>query len=176
MTKNDRIILLYFFAKTPMYIGEQVDQRTMMSFLHGYEMGRKNKCKFLETAKDLLIQKYKVSYPSTGIVGQIDKLSKKRKLSWVVTFKQLALEVILLNGTRTVIPELKKIMRSLIQFQIEMINVVNTRPFLERWIDQWNNIADTKNEWLEKIMTPKELEGIYEIAEEVNAFEISNSL
>lgn len=73
---------------------------------------------FLESAKDLLIQKYKISYPATGIVGQIDKLSKKRKLSWEITFKQIALEVILLAGTVTVNPGLKKIMRTMIQIQI----------------------------------------------------------
>jgi hypothetical protein len=107
MTKDDKILLLRFVTRTGMYIFP-VDIHNIQSFITGYEIGRKNKCKFYDLSKDLLLTKHKVKYLSDGWLGQIKRLSEKKAFSNVVTFKRVALDTIAANGLDNKMKEIIK--------------------------------------------------------------------
>ena len=79
-----------------MYVNP-VNRDTIVSFIHGYEIGIKNTNLTVELKK-LLSDKYNVIYSSDGWSGQIDQLSKKLNITWIDTLKKLIFE---LNKIRT---------------------------------------------------------------------------
>lgn len=91
MTNNDKKILLHFITRTEMFI-DPVDDKNIVSFIHGYEIG--SKCDFTRICKQLLIDKYRINYSNDGWPGQIKRLSEKHSQSWVMTFKNIGLEII----------------------------------------------------------------------------------
>ena len=76
MTKNDKTNLLQFITLTGMFINP-VDDKNVVSFIHGYELGTKHKCSFTKLSKQLLTDKYKINYSNDGWPGQITRLAKK---------------------------------------------------------------------------------------------------
>ncbi len=93
MTKDDKTIFLQFITLTGMFINP-VDDKNVVSYIHGYETGTKHKCDFTQLSKQLLTDKYKIGYSSDGWPGQITRLAKKLSLNWVTTFKRTALEIV----------------------------------------------------------------------------------
>lgn len=96
MTKYDTTILLNFINRMGMYI-HPIDLHSIANFIHGYELGRNKKCKFLESLKILLLEKYKIEYLSDGWQGQINRLAEKKCLDPVTLFKELALEILVIE-------------------------------------------------------------------------------
>ena len=88
MTKDDKKILLYFITLTGMYIHPQ-DTSNVVSFITGYEIGRKTKCDFAQLSKQLLSEKYKIKCSSDGWSGQMKRLSEKFSISWKLHLKKL---------------------------------------------------------------------------------------
>lgn len=60
MTKGDKKTILHFVTRTGMYI-YPVDETNVVSFVHGYELGTKNKCDFTLLLKRLFTDKYKMT-------------------------------------------------------------------------------------------------------------------
>ncbi|MES2587783.1 MAG: hypothetical protein V4622_02315 [Bacteroidota bacterium] len=76
MTKDDKTNFLHFITRTGMFINP-VDEKNVVSFINGYELGTKQECDFTQLLKQLLTDKYKISYSSDGWPGQISRLAKK---------------------------------------------------------------------------------------------------
>jgi hypothetical protein len=93
MRKDDKEIFVNFIARTGMYI-YPVDEYNIVSFIHGYEEGTKRECDFTELVKQLLINKYEISYSSDGWQGQVRRLGEKLSLSWVEAFKKATFEIV----------------------------------------------------------------------------------
>lgn len=93
MNENDKANLLNFTARTGMYV-YPVDESTIVSFIHGYELGTKDECDFTQLVKQLLIDKYEIIYSSDGWQGQISRLGERLSLNWVETFMKVTLEIV----------------------------------------------------------------------------------
>ena len=93
MRKDDKTLLLQFIALTGMFINP-VDDRNVVSYIHGYEAGTKHRCDFTRLTKQLLTDKYKITYSNDGWPGQVTRLAKKLSLNWVIVFKRTALEIL----------------------------------------------------------------------------------
>ena len=147
MTKDDKILLLHFTTRTGMYI-YPVDIHNIQSFITGYEIGRKNKCKFFELSKDLLLTKYKMKYLSDGWLGQIKRLSEKKAISNVVIFKRVALETIASNRLDN---KMKEIIKSRIIDLINKIEKVGHPWYNETWKDSWQSLVLIDKNWTKQL-------------------------
>lgn len=96
MTKTNKANLLHFVTRPGMYINP-IDDKNIVSFIHGYEVGTKYKCNFTQLLKDELSHKYKISYRNDGWPGQITRFAGKHSLDWVEAFQMIGLEI--LKGT-----------------------------------------------------------------------------
>jgi hypothetical protein len=152
MTKDDRTILLQFITLTGMFISP-VDNKNVISYLHGYEAGTKHKCDFTQLLKQLLTDKHKISYSSDGWWGQISRLAQKLSLSWVTAFKRTALEVLADEQYGGLDNEMKEILKKRIQWLIERINALGDTWFNESWTEEWLSLCPTKSKWFKQMWT-----------------------
>lgn len=171
MTKDDKILLVHFVTRTGMYI-HPVDIHNIQSFLHGYEAGRKNKCHFYESAKDLLSKKYKLKYLSDGLLGQLKRLAKKQSVSEVVAFRRIALEVIL-SGSRQM--EVEKVLKARIVDLIGTLEKASHPWYNDTWKEHWHSFVSLNNKWFKELWDKKELVIIKSMDEQVRAGSIFNS-
>lgn len=74
MTKTQRSLLIHFMLGTPIYTGG-VDSQSIICFVQGFTIGAR--CDFLEIFRAELEAKYKIPWPSNGLIGQIETLSKR---------------------------------------------------------------------------------------------------
>jgi len=171
MTKDDKILLLHFVTRTGMYI-YPVDIHNIQSFITGYEAGRKNKCHFYELAKDLLSTKYKTKYSSIGFLGQIQRLSEKKSISNIITFKKIALETIALNGLDI---DVGKILKSRIIDLIIKIEKAGHPWYNETWKDDWLSLISVNHKWFKQLWDKKEWAILRSMDKEVLAGNIFNN-
>jgi hypothetical protein len=68
-----------------------VNKSSVVSFIHGYEIGLKNDV-FTKGLQSILVNKYKISYNADGWPGQVSRLSKKIDQNWEETFKMVSNE------------------------------------------------------------------------------------
>jgi hypothetical protein len=153
MTKYDKTNLLYFITRTGMYISP-VDENNVVSFIHGYELGTESKCDFTQLIKQLLSDKYKINYMSTGWPGQITRLSKKLTLSWEMTFKKIALEIV--AGEQGLEKSMQEILKSRIVSLLERINPIGDIYFNDYWTEEWLILCPVKSNWFKQLWTDKE--------------------
>ncbi|MFY9309786.1 MAG: hypothetical protein WAQ28_12130 [Bacteroidia bacterium] len=164
MTKKDKRILAGFITRTGMYI-QPNDQNNIISFIQGYEIGKSSKYEFTESLKKLLIEKYKIKYDAYGWPGQIRRLSEKQSLSWIVTFKKIALEILL--EPDTVDKEMSKIIRTKLTGLLHWINPSGDSYFNETWKDEWLALVSVKSKWFKHLWTDKEYKIILLIDKEI---------
>jgi hypothetical protein len=165
MTKDDKILLLHFVTRTGMYIFP-VDIHNIQSFITGYEIGRKNKCKFYDLSKDLLLTKHKVKYLSDGWLGQIKRLSEKKAFSNVVTFKRVALDTIAANGLDN---KMKEIIKSGIIALINKIEKAGHPWYNETWKDDWQSLVLVDKNWTKELFGKEQWEVIKLLDKEILA-------
>ena len=165
MTKDDKILLLHFVTRTGVYI-YPVDINNIQSFITGYEAGRKNKCHFYESSKDLLSTKYKIKYLSDGLLGQIQRLSEKQSTSNIVTFKKIAIEIITLDGLEV---EVGKVLKSQIIDLVSKIEKTGHPWYNETWKDGWLSLVSVNNQWFRQLWNKKEWTIIKSLDKEVLA-------
>ncbi len=84
--------LEHFLNRTSLYV-TPVNRDTIVSFIHGYEIGLKNN-NLTDGLKKLLANKYDIMYSSDGWPGQIYRLSERLNLTWIDTLKKLTFELI----------------------------------------------------------------------------------
>jgi len=150
MTKNDKTNLLYFITRTGMYINP-VDDKNVISFISGYELGTKHKCDFTELSKRLLTDKYKISYSNDGWPGQIGRLAKKKSLSWLSTFKEIALEIIADEQNGGLDKAMMKILKTRIVSLIGRVNALGDTWFNDSWAEEWLSLCLIKSNWFKQI-------------------------
>jgi hypothetical protein len=173
MTKIDKANLLHFITKTGMYI-YPVDDKNIESFIHGYELGTKQKCDFTTLSKQYLIDNFKIIYSNDGWPGQIKRLAKKKSTSWVVTFKQIALNIIAEEQNSESLTLLKKILKPRIESKIERINMLGNPWLNDSWVEEWLSLCLVKRDWFKKIWNNEEfliIESIQKLVQNKKAFE-----
>ena len=155
MTKRDKKNLLHFITRTGMYINP-VDDKNIVSFIHGYQLGTKGKCDFTQLLKQLLSNKYKINYLSDGWPGQVTRMAKKFSLSWVVIFKRIALEVIAKESQNKFDKESREILKTRIVSLIERIEASGSIWRNHNCTEQWLSICSIKSNWLNSIWTDQD--------------------
>lgn len=155
MTKTDKKFLFHFLLRTSMYVNP-VTMNSIVSFITGYEIGRKRNCFFTERMKELLKRKYKMQYLSDGWPGQIKRLSIKTDNPVVHTFKRIAIEAIVKDGfDKEVTDEMKARLQDII------LNLVESPKYPfdnSRWEEEWQLLSFTKEKWFKGLWTKKELD------------------
>ena len=146
MTYEDRKTLIHFITRAPMYIFP-VDKNTIISFIHGYEVGRNKECNFTKQISLLISSKFKINSSNTGWVGQIEQLSKKKVSTWVTTFTQITLEIILTQNDNIQEEELTQILKTRIQSLIKSLSETK----YESGINEWLTICMIKEKWFLRI-------------------------
>ena len=155
MTKDDKTIFFQFITLTGMLINP-VDDKNVVSYIHGYEAGTKNKCNFTHLSKQLLTDKYKVSYSSDGWWGQISRLAKKLSLNWVTTFKRIALEIVADEQHGGLDKAMRKILKKRIVSLIGRINALGDTWFNDSWSEEWLSLCSTKSKWFKQLWDDNE--------------------
>lgn len=133
-----------------------VDNNNMMSFIHGYEAGTKHKCNFTLLLKHLLTDKYKIKYSNTGLAGQVSRFSEKLSLSWVITFKRYALEILADEQNGGLDKAMKATLKNRILSLVGRINEHNSSWFNDNWIEEWLSLCLIKHKWFKQIWTAYE--------------------
>ena len=168
MTKDDKKIILQFITLTGMFINP-VDDKNVVSFIHGYEVGTKHKCDFTQLSKQLLTDKYKINYSSDGWPGQITRLAKKESLSWVTTFKRTALEIVADTRHGGLDKALAEILKKRIVSLIERVKVLGDPWFNDSWKEEWVSLFSVKSNWSKQMWTDKEWAIVKSIDKHVQA-------
>lgn len=155
MTKADKEFLLYLVARPRMCI-QPVEAASAINYVHGYELGTKNKCDFTKLVRRLIADKYRISYSNDGWPGQIRLLARRRQSTWLITFNKIVLEVILnaQNGSLTDEQQafLKKGIRGGIIYNIEPTG----GPGFENWVEEWQTLYAVKSPWFKPLWTRQE--------------------
>ena len=76
MREIDLNTLMHFITRTEMYIGK-VSKESVISFIHGYEIGTEEKCNISGSISDLLSNEFNIEKMATGWIGQIEEYSKQ---------------------------------------------------------------------------------------------------
>ena len=167
MTKEDKIILLHFTARTGMFIPVQ-DKNNIISFITGFETGSST-CNYTEPLEMFISQTFNIQLGSGGWHGQIDKLSKILSIDWVTTFKKMTLEIITNSETDLLKNELNKILKPRIKSLFSRINEQGDPWFNESWTKDWLSFCSLKSNWFKQMWTADEFKIISAIDEEIRA-------
>jgi hypothetical protein len=149
-----------------MFVSQQ-DKNNMTSFVTGYELGRGRKSHFSSDIEFLVSNKYKQPYSGDGWPGQIERLSKKWKLPWPVTFKQIALEIITAEKYGLLNKKQVGLLRGRVVELLKRIEPNGNPWFNETWLDQWQSFCLFKQDWFVQIWSRSELKIIKAICNEV---------
>jgi hypothetical protein len=144
MTKADRINLLNFILYTGMYVNP-VDEKSIISFIHGYELGTKHKCDFTQLIKHLIAHKYKIKHSSDGWEGQITRRAETLSLSWVATFKMTAMEIVAGKQHGGLNAAMAKALKTNIESLFGRIDCRGDSWFNESWIEGWLSLSMIKS-------------------------------
>lgn len=84
--------LTHFVTRMGMYITIE-EEDSIVSFIHGYEIGTEQKCEFTKVLSKYVEDKYGIRRAALGWPWQIQELGNKNKENWVTNFKELTLEI-----------------------------------------------------------------------------------
>ncbi|MDF1699401.1 MAG: hypothetical protein P1U56_26345 [Saprospiraceae bacterium] len=173
MTNRDIKIMLHFITKTEMFASKD-EAENIISFVHGYEIGRNGKCDFSNQISEILEKEFHLKKRATGWKGQIIEFGKKKKINWETAFKQIGLKVLSKYFLKKSKNKYQKIIKLIIQSKINQIEIVKfenqkreINRFGRRWINKWIGIVAIKEKWFQEIWTDKELEIISKLNKEI---------
>ena len=146
-----------------------VDDRNVVSYIHGYEAGTKHRCDFTRLTKQLLTDKYKITYSNDGWPGQVTRLAKKLSLNWVIVFKRTALEILADERNGGLDKAMSAILKKRIVSLIERVNELGAPWFNDIWTEEWLSLCSIKHKWFKQLWTYEEWTIIKSIDKLVNA-------
>ncbi|WP_025665520.1 hypothetical protein [Aquimarina megaterium] len=180
MREIDLNTLMLFITRTGMYIGK-VSKESIISFIHGYEIGTEGKCKISGLISDLLFNEFGIKKMATGWNGQIEEYSKQRNQDWTISFRQLILKSFYRNENFVKDSEFNKHLKSRLESKIGQLNLEWVASDFQNWYDEWKGLVDLKEENFRIIWTEKELEVICDLDNEIdkiynNKIQLTNKL
>lgn len=165
MQKKDLKLLWMFTLRIGMYTGKE-NKDTVLSFLHGYEIGRNNECHFIEKLSQSIEEEYQLESRATGWIGQIERLAEQLEMDWITIFKKQSLKVLTKAFDETEKIEFSNSIRKRINGKMSGIK----HHFQRNWITDWFGIVDLTANWFKEIWSERELELMTEIEEELISF------
>lgn len=85
MSRLDARNLVRFNMRMGMFICPS-DRWNVVSFLHGYELARGKRCRFLELLSQQITDDHQIKLDCLGWPGQIERLAEKYSLDWMETY------------------------------------------------------------------------------------------
>jgi hypothetical protein len=168
MTKDDKTNLLKFVTLTGMFINP-VDDKNVISFIHGYELGTKHRCDFTQLSKQLLTDKYRINYSGDGWSGQITRLAKNLSLSWISTFKRTAVEIVANEQHGGLDKAMAEILKKRIVSLIGRVNALGDSGSNDSWTEEWLSLCSVKSKWFRQLWTDNEWTIVKSIDKQVQA-------
>lgn len=94
MTVHDVETLSGFVSRMGMYI-QPVDQHTVISWIHGYQMGTGGRYKLTDLLSEELSQTYNTG-PVSGLGwwAQLERFAERRNVSWIEAFRLVSAPII----------------------------------------------------------------------------------
>jgi hypothetical protein len=89
MTRYDAGVLARFISTMGMYIGH-CDEHGIVSFIDGYECGRRGHCKFTRMLSAELADRKRIRADCLGWPGQVKRFGKRGGLGWVPVFNLIS--------------------------------------------------------------------------------------
>lgn len=154
-----------FTLRIAMYTGIE-NSNSVSSFLHGYEIGRDNECRFIEKLSNSIEKEYKIECRATGWIGQLERLAEKLETDWITVFKKQSLRILSSYSTDSIKVEFADSIKKRINGK--MTGVKN--HFRRDWITDWYGIVDLESVWFNRIWTNQELFLLQEIEKELAAY------
>ena len=151
-----------FTLRIGMYTGIE-NKNTVSSFLHGYEIGRENECKFIEELIKSIEGEYRIESRATNWIGQIERLAEKLETDWITIFKRQSLKILTNKFSDPIRQEFAISIKKRINGK--MLGVKN--HFRRDWITDWFGITDLKAKWFKDLWLDEELKLLNEIEEEI---------
>lgn len=169
---TDKTVIVFFITRTTMFLPKD-ERDDIVAFMTGYEIGRKTD--FLLSLSKLLADKYDCPRKATGWNGQIDLYASRTRLSWVLSFKRLMLEVLMeimesneKSKSKDLITSKVRGLIAHVHPKVFMIQHRNDDWFSKVWIKGWEELVDLTQSWFKNYWTSKELSVIEKIDIEVN--------
>jgi hypothetical protein len=167
MTDKHKKALILFIIRTPMYILCE-DDNNVVAFIHGYEIGTNDKCKFTKLLSQYFEKKLSIRYRADGWPGQIRRYAYKKGIPWLIAFKQIGLDVLASEENGGLDKETQKIIKTNIEGLIKTIDENGHPWFNGSWIKDWRSICIVKSDWFKKLWTEQEFKIIKSLTHEVN--------
>lgn len=155
MTTEDRDELLSFVVRIRIYI-HPATADCAISFIHGYERGTRAECDFTTQLKTLLSEKYRISYSSDGWPGQLKRLAKKRDSTWLTTFRNLTLELIVTEQRGNLLEQQQHLLKTRIVSLLERLEHQPAEYLSSYWTDDWLALCPIKRPWFKQLWTKEE--------------------
>lgn len=154
-TNTDIIQLMYFSVLTRMCV-HPVNKDTIVSLVHGYELGRGNKLDLTLHIRQLMTKKYKIEYSSDGWPGQIERYAKKKSMSWVIAFRQIIIGLIWQQGQEPGLKKFGRKLKSRIGSLIDQIETPYRSSVNASWIEEWTSICMIENKRFSELWSRQE--------------------
>lgn len=167
MRKTDLNTLMHFITRTGMYIGKVTDD-SIISFIHGYEIGTEGKCNLTSSISELLSSQYGIKKMATGWPDQIREYGIKNNLNWVTSFRKISLKYFYETQDFNEDSEFKNSLKSRIESKIGQLNLEWVDSNFVDWCDEWKGFVDVKEENFRTIWTDKELKIICDLDNEID--------
>lgn len=174
MTPTDKEMLLGLVARPDMYV-PLVGADCLTSFVWGYEAGTGNACDFTEQLRHLLADRYRQSWSSAGWAGQIRRLAQKRASTWVTTFRQVVLELLVAAEGGRLQASQQAFLKRRIVSHIERIGFRYAQYPDDAWVEVWQALCAVRRRWFRPLWTGpewkviKELDALVQAASESGA-------
>ncbi|MDC1162591.1 hypothetical protein OAT18_04035 [Tenacibaculum sp.] len=165
MLPKDINFLSFFTLRIGMYTGKE-NKDTISAFIHGFEAGRDNDCKFIENLTNSIEKEYSIDTKATGWIEQIELLAERTESDWVTVFKKQSLKILIKELTQLSKKEFSISLRKRMSGKINGLKY----NFCKSWITDWFGIVDLKANWFKEIWSDNELILLTEIENELTNY------
>jgi hypothetical protein len=93
MRPSDARFIIHFNTRMDMFVCPS-NRENVVAFLHGYQCGTENLCKFTERLSEHIAEKHRIKAGALGWPHQIAQLAEKRSLHWMDIYLLVSSEVL----------------------------------------------------------------------------------
>ena len=128
-----------------MYTGETEERgyKGIDKFLMAYELGSKGECNFRSEVSNLILSKYNVPMPSSGLIEQLKIAADLENIDWIDLFKELGEQIIIQHSDKNKEFKYRKLLRNKILKLLDKQNIeevlINFHQF-ERQTTEWKGV------------------------------------
>ena len=145
-----------------MYV-QPVNKDTIVAFIHGYGAAKPADFDFINLIEDHFLHKYSIRGSNAGWPWQIQQHADKNTHSWITSFRQESLEI-LVGKSKSIQQQVRK---HICQY-VERIKEDSPYQFNDHWVREWTEICLINKAWFRQLWTSDQLAVIKAITKEIN--------